>query len=249
MPEADSTEPPWFVSAFDADYVQRYAHRDAAEAARQVSFLAERGYLCPGDRVLDLCCGAGRHLAHLAAAGTAAFGTDLSPALLAAARAAGRPLVRSDMRRLPFGRATFDAVIQMFTAFGYFEDDGDNRAVLAEVARVLEPGGRYTLDLMNRAPTIAALAPLTRRSAGDLVIEEHRRYDPIRRRIEKAIHARSPDGAVATRRESVRVFDRAELERWLAEHGLAAAAWFGDFAGASYDGATSPRMIAVARRR
>jgi len=47
------------------------------------------------------------------------------------------------MRRLPFADASFDAVLNLFNAFGYLEDDAQDELVLHEVARVLRPGGRY----------------------------------------------------------------------------------------------------------
>ena len=61
-----------------------------------------------------------------------------------------------DMRRLPFADASFDAVLNLFHAFGYLEDETQDELVLAEVARVLAPGGRFLLEVANREALVRA---------------------------------------------------------------------------------------------
>lgn len=246
--EPNDPAPPWYVGAFDEAYLARYAHRDDAEADRQVALLTRAGVVRPGGRVLDLCCGAGRHAPPARQAGARIVGLDLSAALLREARA-HLPVTRGDMRHLPFATDAFDGVMQMFTAFGYFDDDAQNRAVLREVARVLRAGGRYALDLMNARREIERLVPRSRTDHDDGRREEARRsYDAARRRIEKEITVTAADGAVTRRRESVRVFTREELEEWLTEVALRVVELFGDERGATFDVASSPRMIVVAER-
>lgn len=97
-------------------------------------------------RILDVPCGQGRHAHLLAEAGYRVDGLDFSEDLLAVARkrGAGPSLryTRGDMRRLP-PRWTnrYDAVVNLFTSFGFFTDPSDDRKVVAEFARVLKPGG------------------------------------------------------------------------------------------------------------
>ena len=103
---------------------------------------------------MDLCCGHGRHTIELAAAGYSMVGQDLSVAFLDLAKgaAAARDLqiqfVHADMREIPF-EGEFDAIINMFSAFGYFDDDAENQKVLDGVARALKPGGKFLIDLLN----------------------------------------------------------------------------------------------------
>ena len=99
-----------------------------------------------GARLLDVPCGQGRHAHLLAEAGFDVAGLDYSADLLAKARerGEGRGLryTRGDMRMLPArwtGR--FDAVLNLFTSFGFFVDPADDRRVIEEFARVLKPGG------------------------------------------------------------------------------------------------------------
>lgn len=103
----------------------------------------------PPQRVLDLGCGYGRHMAALAAAGHGVHGTDVSHAAVARAQArAGRgTAVMADNERLPFRAATFDAAICLYTSFGYVGTSA--RGVFSEAARVVRPGGYLVVDTVN----------------------------------------------------------------------------------------------------
>jgi SAM-dependent methyltransferase len=111
-----------------------------------VSRIVELLGLPAGARLLDVPCGQGRHAHLLAEAGFAVDGFDLSADLLARARGRGTgPALRyrrGDMRRLPSGwTRRFDAVLNLFTSFGFFGDPAADRRVISEFARVLQPGG------------------------------------------------------------------------------------------------------------
>jgi len=99
-----------------------------------------------GARVLDCPCGQGRHAHLLAEAGYDVDGVDYSVDLLKRARARGigatLRYTRANMRTLP-ARWTrrFDAVINVFTSFGFFDDPEDDARVIREFGRVLKPGG------------------------------------------------------------------------------------------------------------
>lgn len=242
---------PWFTSAFDQSYVDRYAHRDDSEARIQIETLRRNGHLRTDGAVLDLCCGAGRHLKVLREAGVQAIGADLSADLIRAASGANpdAALLRADMASLPFEDASFATVVQMFTAFGYFDSDRENQAVLAEVSRVLIPDGTYALDLMNRIPLIRNLVPesSTKMEDGSLV-HERRSFDHARGRVEKRIDTTGRSGETTTRRESVRVLSTDEIAQWMDAVNLQIVTTYGDYPGGEFDAEHSPRMLVVARR-
>jgi SAM-dependent methyltransferase len=137
----------WWAGYFDEQYLLEYEPlfslvRDRHEVARLLDVLG----LPSGARILDVPCGQGRHAHLLAEAGFDVDGLDYSRELLARARARGTgPMLRytrGDMRTLPSrwtGR--FDAVLNLFTSFGFFADPADDRRVIDEFARVLAPGG------------------------------------------------------------------------------------------------------------
>jgi len=125
--------------------------RAAPEQVDQV--LALTG--CNGGRVLDLCCGPGRHSVEFARRGLEVTGVDASPFLLDHARElaseAGVSVewVQEDMRR--FCRsATFDLACSIFTSFGYFADDEDDRRVLQNVRGSLRDGGVFVMELIGK---------------------------------------------------------------------------------------------------
>ena len=151
----------WWNTYFDAQYLLEYEPifdfaRDRREVARLMEILA----LPSGARLLDVPCGQGRHAHLLAEAGFRVDGLDYSAHLLAQARKRGTGpalrYTRGDMRKLPArwtGR--FDAVVNLFTSFGFFTDPADDARVIDEFARVLQPGGVLVWHGGNRDGVMA----------------------------------------------------------------------------------------------
>jgi ubiquinone/menaquinone biosynthesis C-methylase UbiE len=217
-------------------------------AESEVAFAIQELHLKPKDRILDLCSGPGRHLIQLQRRGfNNAVGIDLSPTLLRAAKENledPRVLVRGDMRQLPFS-TRFDAVLCLFTSFGYFSRDDENLQALREIHRVLRPNGCVLLDLLSH--TVAErLVPKSERTVDGAHVIETRRYDAKTRRIEKEISISGPEGDHRYR-ESVRVYNFKEISHLFADSGLSLAAVYGDFQGGHYH-ASSERMIVVGVR-
>jgi SAM-dependent methyltransferase len=108
-----------------------------------------------GTRVLDLACGPAVHVVPLARAGAEVTGVDLSPGMLARARAAcdragvSATLVEANMLEF-VAPGAFDLVINMYTSFGYFTDPGDNLTVLRNIHDSLAPGGAAVIDLLGK---------------------------------------------------------------------------------------------------
>jgi ubiquinone/menaquinone biosynthesis C-methylase UbiE len=236
----------WFQDAFDDLYLSVYRHRDAGEADRFMAW-AGASLRIQGARVLDLACGAARFARAVRRAGGRYAGLDLSRSLLRAARGndPSLALVRADMRRLPLADESADVVLSMFTSFGYFESDAENRGVLASIGRVLRPGGRLLVDHMNAARVRAELVPASERHVDGYLVRERR---AIREgRVVKEIEVSRP-GEVARRyRESVRLLEPETLVRWAAGAGLVHAASHGDYDGGAFAG-DSPRMLMTFRR-
>lgn len=200
---------PWWVAAFGAHYETLYAHRDDASAAAEVAGLLPRLRQAPGP-ILDACCGNGRHLAALRAAGLPAFGFDFSRELLASAN--GRTecrerLVRCDMR-LPAVGDGWGAVLLLFTAFGYFDDE-QNAACLAALGGLLAPGGVLVLDLPDLDEVRASLVPHSERETAYGRLVEDRRL--VGKRVEKDVTITASGKTAHLYRESVRLYDQHEI--------------------------------------
>jgi SAM-dependent methyltransferase len=235
----------WFEQWFGDEYLRAYAHRDDDDAERLVGLLDGLGVTGAGRRVLDLACGPGRHTAALARRGARVVGLDLSSALLRAAREAGAErLVRADMRGLPFRDGAFDAVLNLFTSFGYFAADAEHATVLGDVARVLRRGGLFVLDFLNAPAVRAGLVPRDERTVDGSVVVQERWLSADGRFVHKRIQVGARAKVFA---ERVRLYERAELEAMMASHGLRAIRAAGDYEGAPH-GPHSERLILVGER-
>ena len=153
------------------------------------------------------------------------------------------------MRALPFRSASFDAVVSLFSSFGYLESDEEDLRVLCEVARILKPGGRFLLDLLNREHALAGFVESVQevREDGTLVVEK-RDFELASGRLTTSFVIVSPDG---TRTDSVghslRLYTLTELRKMLDAAGLALQRVYGGVAGGSY-AIDSVRMMAVISR-
>jgi SAM-dependent methyltransferase len=203
----------------------------------------------PGMSVLDLACGHGHIANRLAARGCQVTGLDSSAVFLRRARADAETLgvgvdyVHGDMRALPWAEH-FDRVVNWSTAFGYFDDE-TNRHVLAEVARVLRPGGRLAMDLDNLTSFLRGYHP-TRVMAhddGDMLVDRYH-LDALTGRFE-AERTVVRDGRARQVRFVKRLFGFPELRDWLMAAGFAEVAAYGE------DGAPLAadhgRMVVVAQ--
>ena len=247
---------PWYVDFFDGHYLRIFSPVLPAErTAAEVNAVVERLGLAPGARLLDLCCGQGRHAVPLAQLGFQVTGLDLSRPLLdrAAAVAAGqgrRPgLVEADMRRLPFADGSFDAVVNLFHAFGYLEDDAQDELVLGEVARVLRPGGRFLQELANREALVRGWhdSDVTRTGDGLVVLQE-RTLDLRSGRERVRYTLLEPDGRQTTREHAIRLYALTELEAMLGRAGLELLAVHGDLDGGPLELDSSVVVILSGRR-
>jgi SAM-dependent methyltransferase len=235
----------WFA---DELYMHLYAHRDVDEAHIAVDLFQQVTDLPKNAIVLDLACGTGRHAFELARRGYRVLAADLSPTLLAVAKrktqkyATTLRLFRADMRQLPLHTAC-DAVVQLFTAFGYFASDEENAAVLAEVRESLRPGGWYMLDFLNADELRHSLLPYSKQQFDGIVVEQFRSID--HGRVEKRIVVHSA-GEQREFRESVRLFTLPDFQRMFRQAGFSDPLVFGTYAGAAFS-ASSPRCIMFAR--
>jgi SAM-dependent methyltransferase len=188
----------------------------AVEAEAVATLLA----LGPGDRVLDLACGHGRHLAPLAPRARRLCGLDRSAAYLR--RAAGAPalLVRGDVRALPFRDGAFDALFSWYASLFMF-DDPTNEACLAEAGRVVRPGGRLLVHHANPARLAKDPVATARRTLPDgSRVEERSTFDAARgvdRSVRRMVR---PGGGVLAAAAELRYYMPSEWGRLAARAGL-----------------------------
>lgn len=192
----------------------------------EVEFMVSVLELEPGARILDIPCGEGRHTIELAKRGFRSTGLDFNPnATAAAAKRAAEAgveprFVTGDMRELS-AVEEYDAVVNFFTSFGYFNDE-ENLDFARRVARALRPGGRFLLDLH----IAESVYPIFRerdwswvRKEPPLRALEERRLDLDSSRIE-SIWSFIGDHETVTRRTSLRLYAYRELQSLLRDAGF-----------------------------
>lgn len=245
--------PEWFKRWFGDEYKRLYPHRDGAQAAAQTAALlaAVRSLRTPDSApplsLLDIGCGAGRHLASLDGRDDVrAVGVDLSPVLLRDARSRDLNVARADMRRLPFADDRFDVVASFFTSFGYFATADEDAATLLEFTRVVKPGGFLFLDLPHKAVVIRDLVPTESSAAPGRRVEVTRALEGDV--VVKRIVIMSDNGETEYHEERVRLYELPNLEPVFARVGLHVVKMFGDERGAEFVPGTSPRMSLLLRR-
>ena len=243
-----TVDPHWYEFFFEGeDWLLLATTREPERTALEAEFCAS--HISAGGRVLDVPCGTGRHSALLAERGFTVAGLDISERVLSVARDAvpGGDFRQGDMRELPWPDDSFDAVINLWTGFGYFETQEEDARAMAEFARVLAPGGVLVLDTVNQTALLRGFRPQSwSELEGTLLLEQHE-YDNVTGRS-KAVWTFVRDGARSELSFDHRLYTTPEYTALMREAGLEPEAFFGGFDGVALTWDTW-RQIIVARRR
>jgi cyclopropane fatty-acyl-phospholipid synthase-like methyltransferase len=254
MSEASfEVSPDWYDGFFEGDWLDGIAlHLDAERTAQQVEFVVEKLALTEGARVLDLACGHGRISLELARRGYRVTGLDLSPrSLELACEAAEREglaidWVHADMREIPAG-SEFDAVISVFTSFGYFEEEKENQRVLQGVERALAAGGLLLIDVVNLLGLARRFQERRWSEEHDVLFLEEHEFDLQRGRNRSRWTFVRPDGTRSELVHSLRTYAPHELVAMLERAGLEPEGSWGGFDGSELS-LDSWRLILLARK-
>jgi len=151
----------WFASWFDSPYYHiLYKDRDETEAQLFMDNIVHYLNLPEDSKILDLACGKGRHSIYLNKMGFVVTGADLSSNSITIAKLQENKtlnFVEHDMR-IPFDQK-FDAIFNLFTSFGYFENDEDNLTTLKAIKESLSEYGFAVIDFMNVSKVVENLVP------------------------------------------------------------------------------------------
>ena len=143
----------WYTSWFDSPYYHiLYKNRDDKEAGLFMKNLTSFLKLSSSSTILDLACGKGRHSKYLNQLGYQVTGVDLSPQSIAYAKKFENENLFFDEHDMskPYPKQ-FDAVFNLFTSFGYFEDEEDNLKTIKSIKSELNPKGFGVIDFLNSA--------------------------------------------------------------------------------------------------
>lgn len=221
----------WWRDIFDALYILTDGDvvEDEAATAAEIDLVLRATGISPGARVLDLCCGQGRHLLELARRGFERLaGVDQSAYLLDLARRRARrrgvrlELTRADARCLAPPAEPADAVLILGNSLGYFESEDGDRAVLASARRALAPGGRIVLDLADGAWLRQSFEPRSWEwlSARHLVCRERELAKAGDRIVCREVIVDTRRGVIGDRFYAERLYTAAALARLLRATGF-----------------------------
>lgn len=249
----------WSYLFFNSpDYLDIYRDMTGPARTRQeLKFCRQALNWKPGDRILDAPCGAGRHVHLLERMKFRAVGLDFSEYLLQKAISKStlpcwnrRPprLVQGLLQDLPFRDESFDFIVCLFSSFGYGESDQDNLLVMREFARVLRPGGRVLIDVMNRHFIVQRIQPVYETIRNSLFVREERELILNKRKLINRITVRDNRGNQREYFYKPWLYNGWELSWIASKAGLAAVNLYGDFQGNRYD-LTSERAMLVAEKR
>ncbi len=159
--DSKNTGKNWFASWFDTPYYHiLYKDRNYREAQLFMDNLTQYLNLPEKAKVLDLACGKGRHAIYLNQLGFDVLGVDLSENSIAEAKKNTNDSLHfrvHDMRK-PF-EEKFDAIFNLFTSFGYFEDEADNLTTLISMKESLSEYGFAVIDFMNVNNVLKNIVP------------------------------------------------------------------------------------------
>lgn len=234
----------WFASWFNTSYYHiLYSHRDHSEAQEFMQNIVTLLDFKKDDLLLDLGCGKGRHSIYLNSMGFNVVGVDLSKNSIKLAKVFENErlkFIEHDMR-LPF-KSTYNAILNLFTSFGFFEDDAEDITILQNIKNGLKSNGISIIDFMNVNKVIS-----------NLIQEETQTIDGITfnitRYVENGFIVKEinfdADGEHHTYFEKVKVLDLPKIKTYLNSVNFKIKYIFGNYQLDDFNEETSDRLILV----
>ncbi|MFK7832712.1 MAG: class I SAM-dependent methyltransferase [Winogradskyella sp.] len=234
----------WYASWFDTPYYHiLYKDRDYSEAQGFMDNLTNYLNIPEHGKILDLACGKGRHSVYLNSLGYKVTGVDLSEQSINHAKQFENEKLKftvHDMSK-PY-QDTFDAVFNLFTSFGYFEDENCNLETIKSIKEGLNEFGFGVIDFMNVDYIIENLVAADVKTVEG--IDFHQKRSVKNGYIIKDISF-EVDGESFEFQERVRAFTLKDFEVLFEKVGVHLLDVFGDFKLHKYHSKTSERLIMI----
>lgn len=243
----------WFEEWFDSPlYEKLYAYRNKNEANKLADLIEREIPSSAFPKLLDLGCGRGRHSITLAERGYNVLGVDLSKDVIdkatEIAEERGEKHLQfevGDMRR-PLDKR-FDAVVNLFTTFGYFLRDNENARVVQSVETMLNESGVFILDYLNAYKVRESLVPEEEEKFQDFVV--HIQREIRGNMVFKHILFTGEDVEEPIEyHERVKLYELDWFEDVFEENGLDLTQIYGSYEGEPFDKEESPRLLMIARK-
>jgi ubiquinone/menaquinone biosynthesis C-methylase UbiE len=237
----------WFAHWFDSPYYHTlYKNRDEKEAQVFIDNLIEYLQIPKGSKLIDIACGKGRHAKYFNQKGMDVVGVDLSPNSINTAKKDENKSLKfsvHDMREI-YKENTFNIVTNLFTSFGYFEDNKDEQKAINAMSSNLKKEGLLIIDFMNVKKVIA-----------NLVLNEQKTINCIRFDITRQVkdgyilkNIRIIDKEQQQFQEKVKAITLANYTEFIANAGLKIIDIFGNYKLDNFDEEISDRLILICKK-
>ncbi|NNF01169.1 MAG: class I SAM-dependent methyltransferase [Bacteroidia bacterium] len=246
--EKHRTGSEWFADWFDSDYYHiLYQHRDDVEAAQFLDNLIAHLDVDREDQILDLACGKGRHSQYLNDRGFNVIGLDYSSSNIIHCKEFENDRLHfyeHDMRN-SFRPNSFDLTLNLFTSFGYFDNEEDNCSTIKSIAKDLKKGGHVVIDFLISVSVI-----------NNIVEEEDKNIDGLHFNITKKLDHKTLVKTIditdkqdkLTFQERVTMLTLENFKTYFKIAGLELISTFGDYSLNVYNESDSERLILIARK-
>ncbi|SFN81946.1 Cyclopropane fatty-acyl-phospholipid synthase [Bizionia echini] len=234
----------WFASWFDTPYYHiLYKDRDNSEAQLFMDILTNYLNLPEHGEILDLACGKGRHAIYLNSLGYKVIGADLSENSIAHAKQFENETLHFQVHDMckPFNKQ-FDAVFNLFTSFGYFENEDDNLKTIQAIQADLNETGFGVIDFMNSNYVIDNLVPEETKTVENIDFQIKRFFKDGY--IIKDIQF-DDAGNTYQFQERVRAFTLEDFQALFDQAGVYLLDIFGDYKLHKFNKNTSERLIMI----
>lgn len=240
----------WFEEWFDSPlYEKLYINRNEQEASMLANLIEKELPVYLYNKVLDLGCGRGRHSISLAKRGYLVTGMDLSDEAIRKARIKAS---QENLENLTFHVGDmrdplpekFNAILNLFTTFGYFLDDHENVKVLKSVHKMLGKSGLFLIDFMNAQFVKKNLIPYESGSYDRLSYN-------IERFIEEGMVFKKISFSGGELSEPIEYQERVKLYelKWFRSNlnacGFSILKTYGDYKGSQFDPLKSSRLLMI----
>ncbi len=224
----------WWKGFFDRHYGDVFLSKFDENAKEEVDFIEKVLRLNKKEKILDLCCGLGRHSIELAKRGYDVTGVDHTRDYLKTAEEKANEsgveidFIHGSMKDISFDKE-FDAIINMFTSFGFFKEDRENLKVLKNVSNALKKGGKFLIDVINRDWIVRNYKEKDWRETSDGgFLLEYRSFDITRSiNLAKWIHIKNRE--ITQKKIVIRMYSFHELKSMLESVGLKVIEYYGGF--------------------
>jgi len=238
----------WFANWFDSPYYHvLYKNRDEIEAQVFIDNLIEYLQIPKGSKVIDIACGKGRHAKYFNLKGMDVVGVDLSPNNINTAKKDEKKTLKfsvHDMRD-NYQEDYFDVVTNLFTSFGYFENNKDEQNAINAMASNLKKEGLLVIDFMNVKKVIA-----------NLVLNEQKKIDGIRFDITRQVKDEyilkniliNDSEKHQKFQEKVKAITLVDYSKFFVKAGLKIIDIFGSYKLDDFDEKVSDRLILICKK-